>query len=151
MKLEHTTTHQGDFFEITDTHGATISLDPNDALLVGDWINSRRGELTRLVNGLDTDDRDPDEQITFVRGCSVSSEAQMTGNAWASGHDDDTGEYITAMNSNAKRTMQGKNTRYEFPDGTVLIQHDEFLETEQEMKEAEEEARQLRIANGMEQ
>ncbi len=51
MKLEHITTHEGDFFEITDAHGHTISLDPSDALLVCDWLYQRKGELTRLVNG----------------------------------------------------------------------------------------------------
>lgn len=50
MKLEHTTTRDGDFFEITDTHGHTISLDTSDALLVCDWLYQRKGEIVRLVN-----------------------------------------------------------------------------------------------------
>jgi hypothetical protein len=62
MKLEHTTTRDGDFFEITDTHGHTISLSPVDALLVAEWLYQRKDELTRLVNGLDSE-RDTDEQI----------------------------------------------------------------------------------------
>ncbi len=50
MKLEHTTTPNGDFFEITDTHGNTISLNPSDALLIADWLYQRKGEITRLVH-----------------------------------------------------------------------------------------------------
>ncbi len=50
MKLEHITGPNGDFFEITDIHGSTISLSPEDALLVGDWINHRRGDLFEMAN-----------------------------------------------------------------------------------------------------
>ncbi len=50
MKLEHITTHQGDTIEITDTHGQTVSLSPEDALLVGDWINHRRGDLVTMAH-----------------------------------------------------------------------------------------------------
>ncbi len=49
MKLEHITTHEGDFFEITDGRGQTIKLDPA-ALLVCDWINQRRGEIYALMH-----------------------------------------------------------------------------------------------------
>ncbi len=50
MKLEHITTTEGDTFEITDMHGHTVSLSPEDALLVGDWINHRRGDLVTMAN-----------------------------------------------------------------------------------------------------
>ena len=50
MKLEHITTASGDTIEITDTHGATISLSPDDALMVADWLNHRRGDLFEMAN-----------------------------------------------------------------------------------------------------
>jgi len=50
MKLEHITTTEGDTFEITDMHGHTISLSPEDALLLGDWIDHRRGDLVALMH-----------------------------------------------------------------------------------------------------
>jgi hypothetical protein len=50
MKLEHTTTTEGDFFEITDARGQTVWLTPEEALLVADWINQRRGGIYALVH-----------------------------------------------------------------------------------------------------
>ena len=50
MKLEHTTTHQGDTFEITDARGQTVSLSPEEALLVADWINQRRGGIYAILH-----------------------------------------------------------------------------------------------------
>jgi hypothetical protein len=122
--------------EIADGDGYTLLFTPVQAMEILVWLDQHKGELTRLVNA--PSERDTGEQITFIRGCTVSQDAQNTGKAWSSGHDDDTGEYITAMEIGAKRTVQGENIRYEFPDGTVLVQHDEILETEQEMKDTDE-------------
>jgi hypothetical protein len=50
MKLEHTTTTEGDFFEITDARGQTISLSPEEALRVADWLNHRRSEIYTILH-----------------------------------------------------------------------------------------------------
>lgn len=55
MKLEHTTTREGDFFEITDVAGNTVKLDACDALLLLQWLYEKQGEITRLVNNLDNE------------------------------------------------------------------------------------------------
>lgn len=53
LKIEHITTSHGDTFAITRGE-TTITLSPDEALMVLQFLYSRIDEITRLVNGLET-------------------------------------------------------------------------------------------------
>lgn len=53
LKIEHITSGSRDTFEITDTSGNHVTMDPQEALMVLQFLYSRAGELAALVNGLE--------------------------------------------------------------------------------------------------
>jgi hypothetical protein len=61
VKLEHITNPNSDLFEIT-SNGHTVSLNPPDAMMLLAWLDERKGELFRLIHGLDASERNTGEQ-----------------------------------------------------------------------------------------
>lgn len=62
MKIEHITTGGGrDFFRITDERGSTVTMTPDDALIVLQFLYENVDDIMRLVS---TPDREPFLQPT---------------------------------------------------------------------------------------
>lgn len=91
MKIEHITTGGGrDLYRITDSTGATVTMTPEDALIVLQFLYENVDDIMRLVS---TPDREPflqecpycggHHESALIERCPLNIEVQPPRPTWA--------------------------------------------------------------------
>lgn len=93
-------------------------------------------EAIRQIEAKEKEEQEYYDEPLFVHGIYPSGDALDTYRIRPCGHDDDTGEFLFSMDAPDNIEENGAIIRYSYDDGTVFIQHDGILETEQEYLKA---------------